>query len=193
MTSLDVRRVLDFWFNRPPIEWIVAPKGLDAQLKSDFGDLVIAARANTLDHWAEGTPEGSLALVVLLDQFSRNLFRGSPDAWSADAKACEVASRAVARDFDKQVSVIQASAFYLPLMQQESLVALIAARSLFEALKGRCSSDEEHKWVDMGIAAARRHVGQLQRFGRYPTRNAVLGRQNTQAEDEFLKEHVPSL
>ncbi|KAF2795966.1 DUF924-domain-containing protein [Melanomma pulvis-pyrius CBS 109.77] len=188
----DVERIVAFWFTRPPMEWIIAPDGLDAQLKSEFGDLVVKARRNELDDWAT-EPEASLALVALLDQFSRNIFRGSPDAFSADVKAWETATKAIARDFDKQVTVIQASAFYMPLMHQESLISLIAARCLFEGLKPRCVSDEEHKWVDMGVMASKRHMQQLEQFGRYPTRNALLGRKNTEAEEEFLKGHVPSL
>ncbi|KAI0120911.1 hypothetical protein F4776DRAFT_632361 [Hypoxylon sp. NC0597] len=188
----DVKRVVGFWFDRKPIEWIIAPEGLDAQMKAEFGDLVLKARNNELDDWS-AEPESSLALVVLLDQFSRNIFRGSPDAFSADAKAWEIATKAIARDFDKRVTVIQASAFYLTLMQQESLISLVASRCLFEALKTRCVSSEEHDWVDMGIAASKRHMQQLERFGRYPTRNALLGRKNTEEEDEYLKQHVPSL
>ncbi|KAI0468720.1 DUF924-domain-containing protein [Xylaria cf. heliscus] len=188
----DVKRIISFWFNRNPIEWIVAPKGLDEQLKSEFGDLVLKARESELDDWV-AEPESSLALVVLLDQFSRNLFRGTVEAFSADAKACDTATKAVARDFDKQVTVIQASAFYMALLQQETLISVVAARSLFEALKARCVSAGEHEWVDMAIAASNRHLLQLDKFGRYPTRNAVLGRVNTQAEEEFLKEHKPGL
>lgn len=188
----DIARVNSFWFERPPMEWIVAPAGLDEQLKTDFSDLVHKARADELDDWTS-SPEGSVALVVLLDQFSRNLFRGSPDAFTADAKAWNTTTKAIARDFDKKVTIIQASAFYLPLMHQESIISLIAARGLFEALKARCVEEEEHKWVDIGIAAAGRHLSQLLRFGRYPTRNALLGRENTAEEEKFLKEHVASL
>ncbi|ETS86528.1 hypothetical protein PFICI_00356 [Pestalotiopsis fici W106-1] len=188
----DANRIVTFWFNRNPVEWIIAPKGLDEELKSQFGELVLKARRNELDDWT-AQPEGSLALVVLLDQFSRNLFRGTPDALSGDAKATETSTRAIARDFDKEVTVIQASAFYMSLLQQESLITVIAARYLFEALKARCVTDEEHKWVDMGIAASKRHVQQLEKFGRYPTRNAVLGRTNTEAEEEFLKNYNPTL
>lgn len=194
MMNPQIKRVVSFWFNRPPMEWIVAPEGLDAQLKSEFGDLVHKARCNELDDWAADA-EGSLALVVLLDQFSKNLFRGSSDAFSADAKSYEIATMAIAREFDKQTTctVIKASAFYMPMFAQENLISLIAARSLFENLKARCVSDEEHKWVDLGIGAAKRHMQQLERFGRYPTRNALLGRRNTEAEEEFLKEHRPSV
>ncbi|KAF2653888.1 DUF924-domain-containing protein [Lophiostoma macrostomum CBS 122681] len=188
--SSDVKRVMTFWFNRPPLEWIIAPAGLDDQMKSEFGHLVEKARQNELDDWAL-EPEGSLALVVILDQFSRNLFRGSPEAFSTDTKASSTTAKAIAKDFDKQVTVIQASAFYLSLMQQESLLSLVAARSLFEGLKHRCVSDEEHKWVDLCITACKRHMDQLEQFGRYPSRNALLGRENAAAEEEYLKEHIP--
>lgn len=188
----DVKRINAFWFNRNPMEWIIAPDGLDTEVKNEFEDLALKARCHELDDWA-ANPESSLALVVLLDQFSRNLFRGSPDAFSADGKAFETATKAIAGDFDKQVSVIQASAFFMPLMHQESLISLIAVRCLFESLKLRCVSTEEHEWVDIGIVASKRHMEQLERFGRYPTRNAVLGRKNTADEDEFLKGRTPSL
>ncbi|OTB01230.1 hypothetical protein M426DRAFT_323627 [Hypoxylon sp. CI-4A] len=190
--NLEAKRIVTFWFDRNPIEWIIAPKGLDAQIKTEFGDLALKARDGELDDWL-AEPESSLALVVLLDQFFRNIFRGSPDALSADAKAWETVTKAVARDFDKQVTVIQASAFYMPLLQKESLISVIAARCLFEALKPRCATAQEHEWVDIGIAAGKRHLAQLERFGRYPTRNALLGRENTEAEEEFLKEYNPSL
>ncbi|KAK8043851.1 hypothetical protein PG994_012689 [Apiospora phragmitis] len=74
----DVQRVLTFWFDRNPIEWIIAPEGLDDQIKTDFGDLVLQARRDELDDWITASPESSVALVVLLDQFCRNLFRGNP-------------------------------------------------------------------------------------------------------------------
>lgn len=188
----DAQQIVNFWFNRPPLEWIIPPKGLDDEIKSKFGHLVEKARHNELESWNDEA-ESSLALVVLLDQFSRNIFRGSPEAFSGDLKAGETATKAIAQDFDKQITVIQASAFYMALMQQESLISLVAARSLFMALKQRCDSEEEHKWVDMGISASGRHMQQLVRFGRYPTRNVLLGRQNTEAEEKFLATYAPSL
>lgn len=185
----DAERVGDFWFNRPPIDWIIAPDGLDAQIKSEFGDLVEQARRGELDHWI-AHPESSVALVALFDQFPRNLFRGTPEAFSTDAKAREIAAKAIAQDFDKQVSVIKASAFYMPLMQDESLISLIATRCLFEALKARCTNDEEHEWVDGAIEASKRHIVQLERFGRYPSRNVILGRKSTKEEEDFLRDRV---
>jgi uncharacterized protein (DUF924 family) len=96
----------------------------------------------------------------------------------------------LAQDIDKQLTVILASALYMPLMHEESLVSLIAARCLFAELKPRGVTAEEHSWVDIGVAASKRHIQQLERFGKFPT---ILGRVNTSAEDEFLKEHITSL
>ncbi|KAI1129411.1 hypothetical protein F5Y10DRAFT_238553 [Nemania abortiva] len=188
----DVRRIISFWFNRNPIEWIIAPEGLDEQLKSEFGDLVQKARQNELDDWS-AEPESSLALTVLLDQFPRNIFRGTPEALASDPKAWDIATKSIARDFDKQVTVMQASAFYMTLLQQETRISVIAARGLFEALKSRCVSPEEHDWVDKAILASNRHPRQLEMFGRYPTRNKTFGRASTEAEKEYLGEGKPSL
>ncbi|KAF1978803.1 DUF924-domain-containing protein [Bimuria novae-zelandiae CBS 107.79] len=159
----EAMHVVAFWFNRPPIEWNIASDGLDDQMKSEFGSLVQRARRSELDSWITH-PESSVALVALLDQFSRNIFRGTLEA------------------FNKQVSVIKASALYMPLMQDESLISLIATRCLFEALKTRCTNKEEHK-----------HILQLETFGRYPTRNAILGRKSTGVEEEYLRDRVTSL
>ncbi|KAK7968724.1 hypothetical protein PG996_002850 [Apiospora saccharicola] len=189
----NVQRVLNFWFDRNPIEWIIAPAGLDDQLKSNFGDLVHKARNRELDSWTTASPESSVALVALLDQFSRNLFRGTPEAFAGDDQAWEVAVRALSQDFDKRVPVVQASTFCMTLLNRESLISVIAARCLWDSLKARCETQQEHEWVDMGIAGTKRHLAQLERFGRYPTRNKMLGRESTEAEEEFLKEHKPSL
>lgn len=184
----EIQHVVNFWFNRNPIEWIVAPEGFDEQCRSNFDTLVKQARHNELDAWAD-SPEGSLALVILLDQLPRNLHRGTVDAFASDAEAHEIAARAIARDFDKLVTVIQASAFYMALLQQESLTSVVAARALFEALQSRAASEEEQKWIEMGVAGAKGHAKQLVQFGRYPTRNAVLGRTSTKIEEEFLTGH----
>jgi len=184
----EIERVNAFWFNRSPLEWMRAPEGFDAECKTQFQDLVQKALAGDLDDWAS-TPEGSLALVVLLNQLPRNVFRGEAISLSGDAKAGDVATRAVASDFDKSVSVIQASALYIAILHQENLISQVAARSLVESLRPRCVTAEEHDWVDKGAAAAKGHIELISRFGRYPSRNALLGRKNTEAEDAFLKEH----
>ncbi|KAI9897997.1 hypothetical protein N3K66_006357 [Trichothecium roseum] len=158
--NIDAKRIIDFWYNRPPLQWIVAPDGLGHTIKSEFGHLVVKAQNRELQSWAED-PEASLALIALLYQFPRNLHRGTPEAFGTDDQAWEAAQNAVARDFDKQVTVIQASAYYIALMHKENLMSMIAARCLFEALKPRCTTEEERKWVDMGVTATARHMDQL--------------------------------
>lgn len=188
-----IRRVQSFWFDRNPIDWIVAPPGLDDQLQAEFGDLARRARNRELAGWDTAGPETNVVLVVLLSQFSRNLFRGTPAAFAADDHAWDAATRALARGFDQRLGVIPASTYCMTLLNRESLISVVAARCLWENLKARCSDEREHEWVDMGIAGTKRHLDQLERFGRYPTRNAILGRESTEAEEEFLKEHKPSL
>lgn len=94
-------------YNRPTIDWFVTPDGLDEICKDEFGHLVEDARANRLDHW-QADREGSLALVILLDQFTRNIYRGTPDAFSSDPKALDVATKAIAKGWDKQSTTTQA-------------------------------------------------------------------------------------
>lgn len=191
-TNPDVQRILTFWFDRNPIEWIIAPEGLDGQIKKDFGELVHKARQNELSDWAF-SPESSVALVVLLDQFSRNVFRGTREAFGGDAKAWDTATKAIALDFHKGVTVIQASSLGMALLSSESLISVVAARYLWTELKSRCANKQDHDWVDMGIKGTNRHLEQLVQFGRYPTRNKILGRENTEAEDKFLKHYDPTL
>ncbi|KAI1875057.1 uncharacterized protein JN550_002486 [Neoarthrinium moseri] len=99
------------------MEWIVAPDGFDAQCKSELNHLVQKARHNELDDWSS-SPEGSLAQDDLLDQLPRKIHRSSSDALTDDERAWGIATKAIAGDYDKQVTVIPASEFYMPLMQQ---------------------------------------------------------------------------
>lgn len=107
LANPDVAKVHDFWYTRPVVEWFMPPKGFDAECKHGFTHLVRDARNSKLDHWEE-TKEGSLALLVLLDQFTRNVFRGTPDAFNSDDKALGIATRSIARGFDKEVTISQA-------------------------------------------------------------------------------------
>lgn len=116
----------------------------------------------------------------------------SPEAFAGDDQAWDVATRALAQDFDKGIGVIQASTYCMTLLNRESLISVLAARCLWDN-KTPCSTQQEHEWVDMGMAGTKRHLMQMERFGRYPTRNKVLGRESTDAEEEFMKEHKPSL
>ena len=103
----DIDRIHDFWYSRPTTEWFEPPEGFDDQCKHHFGDLVQSAHQGKLDHWTS-EPKGTLAIIILLDQFSRNIYRGTPDAFSADPKALNIATHAIAKGWDKDATMAQA-------------------------------------------------------------------------------------
>ncbi|TDQ83718.1 DUF924 family protein [Paraburkholderia silvatlantica] len=187
------REVLDFWFGTPDSEafgrerkmWFRKNAAFDAKLRERFGALLDAARAGELDAWCE-TPEGALALVIVLDQFSRNCHRGTPHAFSADDKALGIARAMVASGADLRLPTLQHRAFaYLPFEHAESAEAQRESLRLF----GELAKDPEGKgYYDYAV----RHAKVIERFGRFPHRNAQLGRASTDAEAAFLRERGSS-
>ncbi|KAI1627466.1 hypothetical protein EDD37DRAFT_622361 [Exophiala viscosa] len=187
----DINRTLSFWFEGPTSNWFAPqnPDEFDASIRDKFGQLITQARTDELDVWADD-PRGALAQVILLDQFPRNIYRGSPDAHASDTKACELATRSIAREFDRQVGELEALFFYLPLMHDETLVSQIACVGLSEALLSRCQPDcEAAKFVTNSIKFAKGHRDAILEFGRFPSRNKILGRESTPEEVKFLEEH----
>jgi uncharacterized protein (DUF924 family) len=134
-----------------------------------------AAARGDLDGWAS-TAEGALALVILLDQFPRNCFRASPRMYETDAKAREVARAAVAQGFDAEVDAELRSFFYMPFMHSEALADHDRCVQLMEPIGGE------------SLRYAQHHRAIVQRFGRFPHRNVVLGRASTQEEQTFLQQ-----
>ena len=181
--------VLDFWFGTPGSAgygekreiWFKADNDFDAEIRDRFLPLVEAARGGELDHWQEKAA-GTLALCIVLDQMPRNLFRGSAEAFASDARAREVAGRALERGFDGELAKVQRMFIYLPFEHSEDLAHQERSLELFSALV----DDDEAGARTM--KAARRHHEIIARFGRFPHRNAALGRATTAAESEFLKE-----
>lgn len=166
--------ILAFWRQAGPEKWFAKDESFDAEIRRRFLPAHEAAAAGRLDDWQE-TPEGAYALLILLDQFPRNLFRGSPQAFATDAKALAVARHAIARGFDRSYEPPERRFFYLPFMHSEALhdqehcVALCAA-----------ADDAE------GVKFAEIHRDIIRDFGRFPHRNAILGRETTPAEQSFL-------
>jgi hypothetical protein len=111
--TAEIQKVHDFWYGRSPKEWFMPPDGFDEHCKEKFGHLVRDARSGKLDHWTS-EPDGTLALLILLDQFSRNVFRDTPDAFSADPKALEIATRAIAKGWDQKATTPQALTYVCP-------------------------------------------------------------------------------
>jgi uncharacterized protein (DUF924 family) len=166
--------VLAFWRTAGPKKWFRKDAGFDAEIKTRYLTSYEAAAAGRLSAW-EATPEDALALVIVLDQFPRNMFRSHARAFEADARARAVADRAIARGFDRRVPEGERVFFYLPfehsedLADQERSIALLRATGDADLLK----------WAKL-------HADIIRRFRRFPHRNALLGRATTPEEQEFL-------
>ena len=174
MTPADIAR---FWFDETaPAQWWRADPAFDAQVRERFGALLLAALAGELHAW-RATAEGRLAEVIVLDQFSRNIHRGTPGAFAADPMALALAQEAIAGGHDQALPVAQRAFLYMPYMHSESRAIHAIAEQLFATPGLEANRDS-------GL----RHRAIIERFGRYPHRNAILGRLPTPEETEFLKQ-----
>jgi uncharacterized protein (DUF924 family) len=168
--------VLAFWREAGSDKWFARDEAFDASIRTRFAALQAAAARGELDDW-QATPEGALSLIILLDQFPRNLFRGSPLAFATDAKARSIAREALARGFDRQVENELMLFLYMPFAHSEDLPDQMHCLALIEALG----------WEE-ATSSAREHRDIIARFGHFPHRNAVLGRDSTEEEQRFLDE-----
>jgi uncharacterized protein (DUF924 family) len=178
-TPTDVRA---FWFGEHPgaqrAEWFRKDAAFDATIRERFGELHAAASRRGLEAW-RATPEGMLALIVVLDQFSRNLFRGDPRAFEQDAYALECANQAIGRGDEELLLPVQRTFLYLPLEHSEDL----ADQERCIALMQKLEAFPETKGL---VVWAVKHRDVIARFGRFPHRNTALGRTSTPEEIEFL-------
>lgn len=173
----DIERILFFWFEESSEkQWFGKDLEFDADIRQRFGDLVEAAMAGTLDHWCD-SPRSALAYILLLDQFTRNIYRGMAKAFAADAKARAATERTLSEGWHEDWPEAYKVFLYLPLEHSEDLADQERCVALFEAL-----GDAEK--TDYAV----RHRDIVQRFGRFPHRNAILGRESTAAELDFLKQ-----
>lgn len=179
--------VLAFWFADGPdtqrAAWFLRDAAFDAACRTRFAGTLHEAREGALDSWAR-TPRGALALCILLDQFPRNLFRASPEAFASDAEARGLARRAIARGFDRLLTPVQRVFLYLPLEHSEEMRDQDESVRLFETLADTPGMTGPESVIDY----AHRHRDVIRRFGRFPHRNAVLGRVSTEAEEAYLAE-----
>ena len=175
--------ILEFWFGSPRgrlrAEWFRKDAAFDAEIRRQFGEVHALAAARELDHWRGGR-ESMLALIVALDQFSRNLYRDDPRAFAQDAYARECAREALERGDDRESLPVERMFLYLPFEHSEDRADQALSLELMTAIEG---FEETRGIADYAV----RHKVIVDRFGRFPHRNAALGRTSTPQEIEFLK------
>lgn len=190
----EISAIHQFWFG--PLDdagfaaaqqnqlWFSASKETDAALRLRFGPLVTAALAGELNHWT-ADDMGLIALVLLLDQFTRNIYRGTPQSFAGDAAALELAQSALASRRHEALPPIHQVFLFLPLEHCENLTVQEQCLGLFSELANRSDAD-----LIRGFARyAEAHRDVIARFGRFPHRNAILGRASTAEELAYLEKH----
>ena len=187
--------VLEFWFGQPDAHgladsthrgrWFNASPEFDARVDAQFGPAVTAALGGAFESWT-ARPDGTLALILLLDQFTRNIHRGTAAAWSGDARALALARRLVERGADLKLRGDARSFAYLPFEHAESRTMQALHLGLLARWQNEAVAPVAER-LTTNIEFARRHAAIVQRFGRFPHRNSVLGRASTAAEIEFLE------
>lgn len=169
--------VVTFWREAGDLRWFSRDESFDARCREGFLHAHHAAARRELEHWMDSA-DGALALVLLLDQIPRNVFRGSPHSYATDSLALYYASRAVERGYDREVDPALRVFFYMPFEHSEHLVDQERGVALTAALAG----DDARTYLDY----AQRHCEVIRRFGRFPHRNHLLGRQSTEEEQAYL-------
>ena len=187
--SVDAQRVLDFWFGAPRDAeygqarklWFAKDEAFDAEVRERFGVTIERALRGELEGWAIEA-RSALAQILLLDQLTRNAFRGTPRSFAGDAHALAAASRVVGERFDEALPTFMRPFVYLPFEHAEGMAMQDEAVRLFTRLVAEDASQQSV------LDYAHRHRAVIERFGRFPHRNAILGRQSTAEEIEFLKQ-----
>lgn len=185
----QAQAVLDFWFlpadnpgyGQARAEWFRKDDSFDARIAGRFGALIDAAIDGGLRDW-EATPHGALARIIVLDQFTRNVHRATPRAFAGDAQALALALSLTEQGLDQQLPPMLRAFVYLPFEHAEDLAMQARAVELFQLLS------QAHPGFESMLDYAQRHQEVIARFGRFPHRNAILGRASTPQEVEFLRQ-----
>lgn len=174
----DAQNILDFWFKETsPEQWYKKDDAFDASLRQKFGDMVERGLAKKLDNWAD-TSDGCLALIILLDQITRNIFRDTPKAFAGDAHALALSKKAHKKGWIKDAAQESHRQFFLmPMMHAEDLAVQDASLPLFKSLVSEMTHEHAIKHRDI-----------IAQFGHFPHRNAILGRASSKTEIAFLKQ-----
>jgi uncharacterized protein (DUF924 family) len=172
---MNYQDILNFWFSaKTEPFWFAKNDAFDQSLTTQFGDILVQASQAELWTWRKNA-EGRLAEIIVLDQFSRNIYRNTPKAFAQDGLALALSQEAISLDLDKQLSPEQRTFLYMPFMHSESQLIHEFALKLFQRLGNPINLEFEKK-----------HKVIIDEFGRYPHRNDILGRESTEAEKHFL-------
>jgi uncharacterized protein (DUF924 family) len=196
LSQADSEAVLSFWFGEldaqgladPEHEkrWFQVDPAFDAAIRERFSGMHDAVCAGGGSSW-QGSTHGRLALVLVLDQLSRNMFRGTPRMFECDAQGLEAANEALAKGDESQLQFCQRMFLYLPFMHSEKLADQDRCVALFEAFRDEVDASLRER-VGFALGFAERHRDIIRRFGRFPHRNLILERTSTESEIEFLKQ-----
>lgn len=202
ITDDDARRIdeiLSFWFKEqelsaPQIDrrmdiWFGENPDFDDEVEAKFCDDVARASTGKLDHWAED-PRGRLALIILIDQFRRNIYRNTEKAFSRDRLALKLCVEGAMEKKDKSLTPIQKVFFYMPLQHTESRKVQTKSAELYSRLAESVSPTYRETFLTVA-QFAELHKDIIDQFGRFPHRNALLGRENTPEEDKYLAGDSP--
>ncbi len=196
MSSIDARakQVLEYWFDSPSDDpayfsrknsfWFNGGDAVDAEIRSRFGALLDEAVSGRLDAW-KTTPHGAMALIILLDQFSLNLFREKPPSYLQSAMAIPIAEMMIARGDERELSFAERVFLYLPFEHGESISIQETSVRHYERLLAEVPQ-RLGETMEFYLEYAKRHERVVRRFGRFPDRNEVFGRENTPEEERFL-------
>lgn len=191
----EIGEIIEFWFGEIRdglcVEdrnefWFMPDKQTDLTIKNDFEYLVLKAADGKLSDW-KSSPEGSLSLILLLDQFPRNIYRGTPNAFQFDEHAKRICKAGLLEGMDKELVLIQKCFYYMPLVHSEN----IDDQNLYMDLHSRMKStagDIQLNQINHSLNYAGIHRDIIKRFGRFPHRNKIMNRKSTQAELDFLSD-----
>ncbi|MDH3702365.1 MAG: DUF924 domain-containing protein [Alphaproteobacteria bacterium] len=200
MNTEQIAKIVDYWLG-PSLEspeaafarrdvWYDASPAVDDEIRSRFGALMPPALAGDLIDWQE-TPDGALALVLLLDQFTRNLYRNTPEAYAGDASSFEIMNRAIDRTLDRELHPVPRIWLYHPFHHSEEIEEQDRGIGLLKTILSG-APEPWHPYIERSIWGWGRHRDIVARFGRFPHRNEVLGRVSTEEERAFLAESQQS-
>jgi uncharacterized protein (DUF924 family)/RimJ/RimL family protein N-acetyltransferase len=185
------QQVLDFWFgseDRVDPRWFNGGPAFDALIASTQAEVLEAALSGRLSHWPDAGPDGALALLIVLDQFTRNAFRGTPRAFAGDAQALALAQALVAQGAERRLPPLRRWFVGMPFEHAEDAALQAQAVALFEQGLADAAASPHREALASALDYARRHQAVVQRFGRFPHRNAILGRESTAEEIAFLQQ-----